>query len=94
MLKTFRARIENPDVASARIAVAYAAFDAASSAERTLRTADWRGTNQFPGQLLLSETDEDGLAVTYTYDSLKRLKSRSLLGRSSISRMFLIFSRM
>ena len=58
--------------------------DAVSARELVLRTADWQGTNQFPGQLLLSEADEDGAAMRYTYDSLKRLKSKTLSGTNGL----------
>jgi RHS repeat-associated protein len=64
--------------------IGIARVDEATQVARTLRTADWRGTNQFPGSLLLSETDEDGVTFRYTYDSLKRLKTRTLAGTNGL----------
>ena len=55
-------------------------IDAQSGASRVIRTADWRGTNQFPLPLLFWETDETGRQMTYTYDALKRVKTSTLKG--------------
>lgn len=65
-------------------AIARTRLDSGSSAQRPLYSADWQGTNQFPTSLLLSETSEDGLTMRYSYDSLKRLKSSTLVGTNGL----------
>ena len=59
-------------------------LDANSLATRTLRTVDWQGAHSIPGTLLLSEADEYGLTRSYTYDSLKRLKTVTLAGAGGL----------
>lgn len=55
-------------------------IDPISGQTRTLYTADYRGNNNYDGELLLSETDEAGQQKTYTYDSLQRIKSVTIKG--------------
>jgi RHS repeat-associated protein len=58
-------------------------IDAATSAPRTVYTADYRGTSSFDGELLLSETDEMGQIKSYTYDSLQRVRIVKITGHGS-----------
>lgn len=50
-------------------------IDPATHQERVIYRADWTGGAAWPGDLKLSETDETGICHTYTYDSLKRVKT-------------------
>ncbi|HTI70776.1 MAG TPA: RHS repeat-associated core domain-containing protein [Candidatus Limnocylindria bacterium] len=55
-------------------------IDGATAQARTLYTADWTGGAAFPGDLKLSESDESGVVTTYTYDTLKRVRTKTKLG--------------
>jgi RHS repeat-associated protein len=52
---------------------------------RVFYRADWKGTAAWPADLKLSETDESGITYTNSYDSLKRLKTRTKLAVSGQS---------
>jgi YD repeat-containing protein len=52
-------------------------LDPATQEARTIYKADWKGTNTWPGDLNLSETDYAGTTNLYAYDSLKRVKTRT-----------------
>lgn len=55
-------------------------IDGISGQTRTVYTADYRGDTGYDGELLLSETDENGRQTSYTYDSLQRVKTATLKG--------------
>jgi RHS repeat-associated protein len=50
-------------------------IDESTQVARVIYTADWRGTNDFVGDLKWSETDEAGIQTSYTYDSMKRVST-------------------
>jgi RHS repeat-associated protein len=58
-------------------------IDPISSQTRTLYTADYRGGSGQDGELLLSETDENGKKTSYSYDSLQRIVSITVTGYGS-----------
>lgn len=58
-------------------------IDPVSAQTRTLYSADYRGTSGYDGELLLSETDENGRQISYTYDSLQRVKTMTVKGYGS-----------
>lgn len=47
--------------------------------------ADWQGTNVFPTDFKLSETDRTGAITRYVYDSLKRVKTATQIGVTNAS---------
>jgi RHS repeat-associated protein len=49
---------------------------------RTVYKADWTGSGTWPSDLKLSESDENGVVSSYTYDSLKRTKTKTKAGAS------------
>jgi RHS repeat-associated protein len=49
----------------------------------TIYKADWQGGNAWPADLKLSETDKSGTTITYAYDSLKRIKTKTKQGVSA-----------
>lgn len=51
--------------------------DPATHQTRVIYKSDWTGQASRPGDLKLSETDEDGAVYVFTYDSLKRLKTKT-----------------
>ena len=55
-------------------------IDPKSHLPRTLYSANWQGTNTWPADLKLSQTDQTGVTTTNVYDSLKRVKSQTKLG--------------
>jgi RHS repeat-associated protein len=52
-------------------------FDPATSQGRVVYQADWQGAASWPADLKLSETDDSGTTYTYTYDTLKRVKTKT-----------------
>lgn len=58
-------------------------IDPVTGQSRTLYTADYRGINGYDGELLLSETDENGQQKSYTYDSLQRVQAVTVKGYGS-----------
>ncbi len=50
---------------------------------RVIYSADWRGTNSVDGDLKFSELDESGIETRFTYDSLKRVKTRTKKGTTN-----------
>src|SRR5205823_3118306 len=58
-------------------------IDGATGVSRVTYSADYKGTNTYDGDLVLLEVDEQGVAMTNTYDSLKRLVSKKKLGVSA-----------
>ncbi len=59
-------------------------MDPVSGLPRTTYSADYRGNNVMDGSLLLSEMDETGKETVYTYDTLKRIKTRTIKGISAM----------
>jgi RHS repeat-associated protein len=57
-------------------------IDPTTHQQRVTYKADWRGPGTWPADLKFSETDERGTVVSYSYDSLKRVKSKTKLGVS------------
>jgi len=55
-------------------------IDGATSVSRVVYSADYRGTNEFDGELMLWDMDEQGIKTTYRYNSLKRLISACKTG--------------
>ena len=60
-------------------------LDPSSAQSRVIYEASYKGPNGTETDLLRSEKDQFGLETQYTYDSLKRLKSVTLLGVASQS---------
>ncbi len=59
-------------------------YDAAnSSTTRTIYQADYKGSASYDGELVLWETDENGIRTEYAYDSLKRKTSSVRKGVSA-----------
>lgn len=58
-------------------------IDPATSQTRTIYKADWQGTNTWPGDLLLSQTDETGTTNLFAYDSLKRTVTTTKVGAAA-----------
>ena len=58
-------------------------IDPISNQTRTLYTANYRGTTGYDGELLFSETDQNGKTTSYTYDGLQRVISMTVTGYGS-----------
>jgi RHS repeat-associated protein len=59
--------------------------DPKTSQTRVIYQADWQGGAVWPSDLKISETDENGIVYNNTYDSLKRVKTKTKLAASGQS---------
>jgi hypothetical protein len=52
-------------------------FDPSTGQSRVIYQADWKGTPAWPADLKLNETDESGISYAYSYDTLKRVQTKT-----------------
>ncbi len=66
-------------------------IDPATLQSRTIYQADWKCGQMWPNDLKSRETDQTGAVIAYTYDSLKRTKTRTqepAVGQSELTTTF------
>jgi RHS repeat-associated protein len=52
-------------------------YDPSTGQSRVIYQGDWQGAQAWPADLKLSDTDETGINYTYTYDTLKRTRTKT-----------------